>query len=300
MKYIVFLILFSLTSALFGQESLLLGEQRLDEVYFEARTDGTQKINFYQSKYRGDKPKKDSTLVGFETYTKAGFIQSKASFTGKNGINTNTFNYDFQDGLMSEYSFLAISEEGNYGRAGEFSYDSKKRLILQKHALSDIKYSYAANGTLHTKSYFYNNGDPTNSEPWVHYYFYDDNLNLIHVDTDPECKQQTSFYDEHNQLIKHDYYPGVAYSSYEYDSLGNCKIQRDYELVKNKWIEQTYCFSYDDKGNLISSGSLNKKGKCILSEERFYLQNGELDYIIYLKKGKRKWMKTFNYLPFEA
>ena len=264
MRNTLFSVLLLFVSVATAQETLLLGEQQEHEVYFEARTDGIEKVNIYSSKYRKKGNYKDSSLVGFEIYNKKGEMIGKTNYSGSGSKATySQFSYDYQDGRMTAFHFIQTSPAGNFGRQGEFEYNSDGLLIYQSHSMANIKYAYYTDGRKKTKSYFYNNKGASDSEPWIHYYLYDDSLNLIHVDTDKESKKQTSFYNDKNELIRHDYYPGFAYSTYEYDAKGNCTKQVDFELGKKDWDSTVFVYAYNNEGKITTSGTLNKKGKSI-------------------------------------
>ena len=277
------------------QESLLLGELKAEDIYMTPRTDGAIKVATYIFKYSKKGIYTDSTITGFEQFGEDGLIKSKVNFTGKKRQNSNSFTYEFEGENMIRFSYLSISEDGNYGRQGEFSYDGEDFLIHQKHSLANIRYEYHSDGRMKTKSYFYDNKGEAETEPWVNYFFYDDSLNLIHVDPDPNSTAQTSFYNDKNELIKHDYYPGVAYSTYAYDITGNCTKQVDYEMDNKGWDSIVYIFTYDQANKLVSSGQQDKKGNVFLDEKRIYLENDELKEIIYYRKNKPRFVKRFNY-----
>lgn len=278
-----------------AQESLLLGELNSEDIYLKPRTDGAIKVSTYSFKYSKKGKYLDSTLVSFEQYDENGYISDKVSFSGKEGQNSNSFKYTFDKGKMMAFGFLSIHEQGNYGRQGEFNYDSKNRLIFQKHALANIHYAYYEHGGMRTKSYYYDNKESHDTEPWVNYFIYDDSLNLIHVDTDEKSAGQTSYYNDKNELVKHDYYPGVAYSIYEYDLKGNCVKQIDYELDKKKWDSTVYVYGYNENNQLSSSGTEKRNGRVLIDEKRFYLANGELKEIVYYRKRKPRFIKRFIY-----
>ncbi len=298
-KSILCLLLFVSTSLGFAQESLLLGELKAEDIRFTPRTDGAEKITSYFFKVSKKEGYNASDIVGFEQYYENGLIRSKVSFNGKNKQNSNSFNYEYDGFNMVRFSFLSISDNGNYGRQGEFTYDEFNRLVLQKHSLANIRYEYYPDGRMKTKAYYYDNKGESETEPWINYYFYDNQLNLIHVDPDPKSTSQTSFYNDKNELIKHDYYPGIAYSTYAYDSVGNCIQQVDYEMGKKHWDSTKFLFTYNERGQLVTSGQMNKKGKIFLDEEHKYLPNGEPKEIIYFRKNKAKFVKHFNYEYFE-
>ena len=112
---------------------------------------------------------------------------------------------------------------------------------------------------------------------------------------------QTSFYNHLNQLVKHDYYPGIAYTTYEYDTLGMCSRQVDYELGKKDWDSTVYVYNYDTEGRLIRSSSSKKKGKITTDQEWIFNQKGQVIQEIIYQKGKKRWIYeyTYEYYPFK-
>jgi hypothetical protein len=292
---------FFLFSALIAQnqETLLLGEQQVHEIYFESREDGIEKVSIYISKYRENGNYEDSTFTGFENYNRKGELVAKTNYSGKGQkLVHSQYSYEYTEGNMTAFQFIQTSPSSNFGRQGDFKYTIDGLLIHQGHSLANIKYSYYADGRMKTKSYFYNNKGSEETEPWIHYYMYDDSLNLIHVDTDKESTEQSSFFDERNELIRHDYYPGVAYSKYEYDQKGNCIKQLDFELGKKDWDSTVFIYSYRNDNQIASSGSLNKKGKLFLDTEFEYDAKGRLKAVLYLRRNKRKLIKKYFYTPF--
>jgi hypothetical protein len=296
MKLTFFAFAFTLGLNSFSQESLLLGEQMSKDVYFTPRVDRVSKVHFYISKYHKKGIYKDSLLVGFEDYDNSGFLISKSNFRGMGSKQTyQKFQYEYRDGLMSSFAFMQTGVAGNFGRQGKFEYNEEGFISMQEHSLANIRYEYYEDGRLKTKSYFYNNKGTEDSKPWVNYYLYDSLNYLKHVDTDPESQLQTSFHNSKGELIKNDYYPGVAYSTYEYDEIGNCTKQVDFELGKKDWDSLVYVFTYNPDNQLATSGNLDKKGRKSLTEEHTYNSKGQLETIYYYRKNKRKQVKKFFY-----
>ena len=296
MRYII-LSLFSLLSAVnWSQESLLLGEQKVEDVFFELRSDGVEKITKYISKYNKKGKYKDSTLIGFEDYNLDGTLASKTAIRGKGDKKTyQQFKYEYVDQKMVSYFFMQTGQAGNFGRNGKFEYDQNGRLVLQEHSLANIRYDYYNDNRLKTKSYFYNNKGADESEPWVNYYIYDSLNHLKHVDTDPKSEKQTSFHNTKGELVKNDYYPGIAYSTYKYDEKGNCIEQVDFEIDKKGWDSITYVYTYMPNNKIATSGTKDRKGRVWLSEEHIYNEKGNLKEILYYRKNKRKTIKKFFY-----
>jgi hypothetical protein len=296
MRYIIVLASSFILTASFAQESLLLGEQKSEDVYFEKKTDGVEKIIKYISKYKKKGNYKDSIMIGFEDYNPDGTLKSKTAIRGKGDKKTyQQFKYEYANEQMISFLFMQSGRDGSYGRNGKFEYDSEGRLALQEHSMANIRYDYHEDGRMKTKSYFYNNKGADESKPWVNYYLYDSLNHLKHVDTDPNSTKQTTFYNEKNELVKNDYYPGVAYSTYKYDEKGNCTEQVDYEVEKKGWDSITYIYTYMPDNKIATSGTKDKKGRIWLSEEHVYLENGNLKSILYYRKNKRKTIKKFFY-----
>ena len=297
----IFTVLLSLfIASSISQETLLLGEQKLEEIYFTPRADQVEKVSIYSSKYKKKGNYKDSTLKGIENYDKHGFLTAKTSYSGKGAkMSYSQYSYEYHNENMVAYRFIYTSASGNFGRSGNFEYLPNGKLKLQEHSMANIKYGYFSDGRLKTKTYFYNNGDVEDTEPWIHYYIYDDSLNLIHVDTEKDSKKQTSFYDDNNNLIKHDYYPGFAYTTYTYDKKGNCIGQIDYEQGKKDWDSTIFKYEYNENGQIIKSSSSNKKGKIEINETFTYDAKGRLKSLIYFRKNKAKVIKKYVYQKFK-
>ena len=284
--------------SIFGtsQETLLLGEQRAEEVYFIAHKDTVKKIAVYGYRYSKKANYKDSTLLKIEEYGTNGMLLAKVNIIGTKGDRWSKYNYTFNEkDEMISFQFLYNGPDGNYGKSGKFSYNAQGLLITQEHALANIKYDYHEDGRIKTKSYFYNNGDSESSNGWTDHYKYDENNNLIHVDQDASSNKQTTFYNDKNELVRNDYYPGVAYSTFTYDSLGNCNQQVDYELNKNDWDSTLYQFSYNSDNLLATTLSSKKKGRITVDEERFYDNRGRIIRIIVYRKNKKRALKKYFY-----
>ena len=277
---------------IYAQESLLPGELKLDEITIKAKSRNLQKVEGFLMKYKKGKQPKDSLKVVTELYNHLGLITSKVSVNPKNpAVFSKLSDGYFNDQLM-EYAWIQNNGSGIDGRTGTFEYDAQGRCILQTHSLARIKYSYNSAGKLATKSYHYNNGGSA-TKPWIHYYLYDENGWLKHVSEDPESSEQTYFYDSTGQLILNNYYPGVAYSRYDYDQYGNCTSQIDYEANKKGWDSTIYAFTYYPNGQIKTSGTIVKRGKLQLTEEYLYNSKGEMTCVFYLKRNRRKRLKRF-------
>jgi hypothetical protein len=276
---------------------LLLGEQKADEVYFVPRKDSVKKIAVYGYRYHKKGKYKDSTLIKIEEYGTNGMLIAKVHIIGKKGDRWSRYNYTFNEkDEMVSFQYNYNGPDGNYGKSGDFEYNISGQLTLQVHSLANIKYTYYKDGRMKTKSYSYNNGNSENRNGWTDFYIYDEKNNLIHVDQDSSSKKQTSFYNEKNELVRNDYYPGVAYSTFSYDENGNCSSQMDYELNDNDdWDSTLYRFNYNNENRLTTTASSKKKGRITLDEERVYDPNGRLLKIILYRKGKRRSVKKYFY-----
>lgn len=299
MKYLLIpLLLLTLTQS-FGQESLLLGELKLDEIQTELRSDGTEKIMIYGSKYKNSGVYKDSTLKGFMDYSKDGELLNRTSFGGKNNAvkYTRKYKYDDQHRVLS-FDYIISGNGEIIGQTSDFIYvgDYLARQII---SLANIAYNYHPDGRIKSKSYYYNNKGEIDTKPWILWFIYNEDNNLINADPDSTSDLQTMFYNDNGQLIKNDYYPGVAYSTFEYDNNGNCTRQVDYEFGKKDWDSTVFVFNYDPENRLIRSGTENKKGKVLVEKDWKYNSKGQLEYELFYQGNKPKYIYRYNYSYFK-
>ncbi|MCB9223110.1 MAG: hypothetical protein H6582_02945 [Crocinitomicaceae bacterium] len=277
------------------QESLLLGEIKLDEIQTELRYDQAEKVQIYGSRYNKKNIYKDSTLKGFENYSKDGELLDRTTFGGKNDQVSYSKKYRYDDKhRVVAYDFIISGNGDIIGQTADFLYIGN-RLNKQVISLANIHYNYYSDGRLRSKSYYYNNRGEIDAEPWILWFIYDDNKNLIHVDADSSTDVQTMFYNEANLLIKNNYYPGVAYSTFSYDEKGNCIRQADFEMGKKDWDSTIYIFQYDSKNRLVRSGTENKKGKLIVEKDWKYNEKDQLVYELFYHKSKPKYI--YRYIP---
>ena len=289
MKFLLLYLFLSIGYITISQESLLLGEIKLDELKPEQRNDDVKKILIYEYKFKKRGNYKDSTLQGFQDFSEEGYLLNRNSFFGRKLRNSVRHSYTYDaDGNVLQYEQLFSSGEGLNARIATFQYNQAGRAVEQQVSLATIRYAYHADGRLKTKSYYYNNRGALDTEPWTHYYFYNEDKQLIHVDTDENSEQQTSYYDDQGNLVRHDYYPGYAYTTYKYDDQGNCIRQVDFEKDKNDWDSTVFQYNYDAKGRLILSSSSNKRGKIQRDQEWVYNEKGQIDHIIEYKRDRPK------------
>lgn len=296
MKLIISLFLLTLCYIPFAQESLLLGEIKLDEIQTEKDTNGVEQVVIYGMKYKKNGHYKDSVVKGVLDYSHSGDLVMKTLYGGKKNQNSYVKKYQYDlYGYVTSYDFQVTTKNGVNGQSNDFFYNTKHQVTKQVITLATIAYSYYPDGRISKKMYYYNNRGETDTEPWTILFEYDQNKNLIHADTDTSGNIQTSFYDDKGQLIRHDYYPGVAYTTYKYDSTGNCIKQTDYELGKKDWDSTVYLFAYDTEGRLISSSSSDKRGKISKDQEWVYNSKGQLVMEVFYKRNKPKWINRYNY-----
>lgn len=306
MRTLSIILLFSLLSynnLALSQESLMYGEVRLDEVQTQKGAENVEEVQIFGMKYKKNGFYRDSTLKGSIYYSSKGEEIERTIYFGKknNLMHRKKYDYDLAGNVLSFDEYRSQKGGGVLGKSVDYFYDDQNRLIKQVISLATITYEYYPDGRLLSKSYTYNNGGTENGEPWVMLFEYDERGNLIHADQDTTGSLQTSFYNEKNQLIRHDYYPGYAYSTYEYDSLGNCSKQVDYTLGKKGWEEQTFVFKYDSEGRITHSYSSGKKGRLYLDQEWVYFKDGRLKAEYFYVKNKRKWVNRYyyQYYPFK-
>lgn len=270
-----------------AQESLLLGEFKLDELMVPKRIDGAEKSVIYQYKYSRKNKYKDSVLVGIENYTTNGELLIRTSFYGKKQayVIKKIYTYDKNSRLLT-YEITQRTKAGVLGKYTAFEYNEKGQAIEQHTSLANIIYAYLKDGRLSSKAYFYQNKGEIDSDAWFQYFEYDSLKNLIHVDNDTSGNVQTSFYDNQNRLIKHEYYLGVAYSTYKYNDRNDCIRQVDYSRNKRDWDSTVFVFDYDHEGRLIRSSSSAKNGKILKDREWNYNLDGQLTSEILYVKGK--------------
>lgn len=288
MKILV-LILISLSLYSFGQESLLLGEVKLDEIEPPSRTDNVKKELCFGYKYSKKGKYKDSTIQSIRDYSKEGLMLVSNLFYGKKNSysHKDMYSYD-QTGRVISYNSFFGDGTGVNGTSVEYSYNSKGQVARQLISLANIVYEYYPDGRLRSKSYYYNNRGEIDSEPWVILFEYDSLLNLIHADADTTGSTQTSFYNGKNELIEHHYYIGTAYTKYKYDDLGNCIEQTDFELGKKGWDSTTFYFTYDEKSRLVLSSASGKKGKVFKKRQWIYNESGQLSEELMFRRNKPK------------
>lgn len=290
MKYLLYFSVLVISSITMGQESLLLGELRTDEIKPSRIDEKFNKCLIIGYKYKKKGNHKDSTIVGIEDYSKKGELVCRTTFSGKKNRDSykKTYHYDRQGNVIG-YEYLITRGGTVLGQTVDFTYDHANQLSSQTISLATIRYSYYPDGRLLYKSYFYNNRAQEDSEPWKIYFEYDEKNNLIHADTDTTGNLQTSFYNDKNELIQHDYYPGVAFSTYKYNDNKNCIRQVDYERGRKDWDSTVFIFAYDNRGNLIQSSSSGKNGKIYLDRQWEYNSDGMLvSEIAYVKNKARK------------
>jgi hypothetical protein len=277
------------------QESLLLGELKSDEIQIDIRTDHVKKALIFGYKYKKKNNYKDSTIKGIEDYSMKGELTNRTTFGGKKNQTSYSkkYGYDSQSNVIS-YDYIISGNGETIGQTADFFYSSK-RLTRQVISLANINYNYHPDGRLKSKAYYYNNRGEIDSDPWTIWFVYDDNKNLIHADADTTKGIQTSFYNEKNELIKHDYYPGVAFSTFSYDENGNCSKQVDYELGKKDWDSTIFIFQYDDKNRLVRSSRQVKKGKVRVDKDWKYNAQDQLEYELFYRKGKPKYIYKYYY-----
>lgn len=297
---IIFLGLICFEPLVFGQESLLLGELKLDEISPQKRTDGVKKILIYGMKYKKRGNYKDSSLQAIEDFSENGELLNRTTFGGRKGERSykKSYTYDEQ-GNVTSFVNMAQGGMGVEARVANFVYNGKNQLVKQNISLANIVYEYFSDGRLKSKAYYYNNGSESNTEPWFSYFFYDDSLNLVHVGSDSTYSSSTSFYDDKNQLILHDYYPGVAYSKYSYDERGLCIQQVDYEMGKKGWDSTQFFYHYNDARVLDQTSSINRKGKFSLERQRNFDKNGLLISEIFYRKRRPKRFYSYTYSYFK-
>ena len=288
------------STVVYGQESLLLGEIKIEDIQPEKNLHHAETVTIYGRKYRKKGNYKDSTVKGKIEYLSSGLLMEKIVYGGKKNRDRYGKKYSYDEsGNVIEYNNWVQSGGSYHNRRATFTYNIKNQVVSQEISLANIVYTYFPDGRLKTKSYFYNNNGVQDTEPWTTYYIYDEQKNLIHADTDTSKWQQTSFYNEDNQLILHNYYPGVAYSTYKYDSLGNCIRQVDYERGKKDFDSTVYIFEYNPEGQITKSSTLNKRGKVIPEKELFYDEKGQIIAEIFYRRGKPKWLNRYQYLYYE-
>lgn len=294
----VLLIIISLT--VYGQESLLLGEIKLDEIQPKKNLHNVETVTIYGMKYKKRGNYKDSIVKGTIEYLSSGLMMENVVFGGKKNRDRYIKKYDYDAyGNIVAYDNMYMSKGGILNRRSTYSYNNENQVIAQEISLANIVYSYFPDGRLKTKSYYYNNNGVKDTEPWTTYFIYDQDKNLIHADTDTSKWEQTSFYNENNQLILHNYYPGIAYSTYRYDSTGNCIRQVDYEKGKKDFDSTVFTFEYNDQGQLTKSSTQNRRGKIIPEKEMFYDEKGQKIAEIFYQRGKPKWLNRYQYLYYE-
>ena len=292
---ITILFLFTQLSTIFSQESLLLGEQKLDEIKPQKVSPEIQKISIYQFKHRKRRTYKDSTLQGIQQYDENGLLTERLSFYGKKNESFVKYGYDYdKTGNVTVYKRRVQNNEGITLQTASFAYDSNNRVKKQIISLATIEYDYHEDDRLEKKTYYFSGGG-SDTEPWIHYFFYNKNKQLIHVDTDSTSDEQTSFYNEDGELIMHEFYPGYGYSTYAYDDDGNCTRQVDYEKVKEDWDSTVYLFEYDEKNRLTHTSSSNKRGKIWRDQKWVYFEDGRINYIIEYKRNRPKWLYRYYY-----
>ena len=299
MKFVLFTAFLLSFSSLRAQESLLLGEMKLDEIQTQIRKDNVQKVLIYGSRYKKNGVYKDSTFKGFEDYSNEGELLNRTTFGGKKDEISYTKKYAYnKDHLVTKYDFLISGNGEIIGQSSDFTY-YQDRISKQIISLANISYYYYEDSRIKSKSYYYNNRGEIDSEPWTIWFIYDENKNLIDADNDTSNQKQTMFYNENMQMIKNDYYPGVAYSTFAYDQKGNCTRQVDYEMGKKDWDSTVFIFQYDDKNRLIRSATENNKGKLMVEKDWKYNAKGQLLYELYYKKNKPKYIYRYSYEYFK-
>jgi hypothetical protein len=295
MKILLVPLFILVSNTMTAQESLLLGELKLDEIQTEIRKDGVEKAWIYGAKYNKKGIYKDSTLKGFQHYSVEGELLDRSTFSGsKDKVKyTRKYEYDDQSRVIS-YDFIISGNNEVISQRSDFLY-SGDFLARQVISLANIHYSYHEDGRLKAKAYYYNNKGELDTKPWTIWFIYDENKNLINADPDSTLDNQTMFYNEENQLVKNDYYPGIAYSTFEYDQAGNCIRQVDYEVGKKDWDSTVYIFQYDTENRLVRSGKENKKGKLFVDQDWKYNAEGQLVYELFYRKNKPKFIYRYSY-----
>ncbi|MEX1002691.1 MAG: hypothetical protein WDZ35_11300 [Crocinitomicaceae bacterium] len=297
MRLLITSLSFFISLSSLSQESLLLGEIRHDEVQPEKTSKGIQKISIYQFRYKKNNHYKDSTLQGVQDFSEEGLKVKRISFFGKKNQHYINSHYEYNaSGSVVKRKEILHADGDLTAQLSTFEYNAAGQLVRQITSLASITYDYFQDGRLKTKTYYYNErGGFGDSEPWIHYFIYNGAQQLIHVDTDTTSDEQTSFYNEKGELIRHDYYPGFAYTTYTYDERGNCTKQVDYEMGKKDWDSTVFEFAYDSKDRLILSSSSNKRGKINRDQKWVYTQDGNVDYIIEYKRNRPKLLYRYYY-----
>jgi hypothetical protein len=302
MKQLLTIAILLMTLTVNSQESLLLGEIKLDEIQPQKGDENLEIVMIYGKKYKKNGYYKDSINKGSIYYNSRGDLLENTTFSGKKNRNKYVKKYLYDlFGNVTSFDYQISTDGVVIGKTVDFFYNDRGKLTRQVISLANITYNYNTSGKLSSKKYYYNNGNDTFGAPWSIYFKYDENGNLIHADHDTSGNVQTSFYNDKNQLIRHDYYPGVAYSTYFYDEQSNCVKQIDYEIGKKGWDSTAFVFAYDKADRLIMSSSSNKKGKISIDQEWIYFEDGRLKAEIFYRKNKKKWVNRYyyEYYPFK-
>jgi hypothetical protein len=302
MKYSLTTLLILSLGLIYGQESLLLGELKLNAIQTTQGKKNLEEVIIYGKKYKNSGNYKDSVVKGTIYYSSRGNEINRTTYSGKNNENTyvRKYFYNLENKVVSIDNQMTTNGEV-LGKSWEFYYNEDGLISRQIISLANITYNYSTEGKIKNKKYYYNNGNGTFGEPFIILFEYDFLGNLIHADADTSGSLQTSFYNDKNELIRHDYYPAVAYTTYRYDENGNCIEQMDFEISNKGWDSIQYVFTYDSNNRLLTSAT-TKKGKAYIDQEFIYFEDGRLKAEILYRKNKKRWVNRYyyQYYPFKG